>query len=521
MPAITYTVPEHGDLMFRTIVNTVARDIARRLELPEETIFHIRSNDEDVQRQAKGSLETAWQKASFTAPTKMTVQAVREWPMETRMLNRIVRPGTPTVFLDDDINFAIKPDYRECKVSLNISLRFRSFSEARQWRAIAERRMNSRLADEWHELEYHYPLPMEVLDAICQVYDRKYSWVNPKPETLREYLDRCLTKRATTIVNQAGLNETTVIREVMTRVVGSPEFINGDINEPEPDQSIGTYAISLQYTFHYSSVDGITMVTPQIVHNQLMPQSLVYPLTKRYNEPQRRLEQMDTTRYFLDALTTNSQPSLRPDAQLMRVIYPEWDEFIPKYVNPNHSMCVSVLILLDTTLTPLENRALLKLDELGDWEFKDYALDYLRENYQHITTDQQDVFYINVYKDDRPEFKYHCHVTDELQVILNGDPEFTSTYRIAVNLFFDLGILPREALERLRMHYDLTVEIFRLLYPESQSMEFRQNPDDSMNKQDFDYVIKRLTEKRYIPRITLGGIIPFVSFNSLIAERRV
>lgn len=520
MPTISYTVPEHGDLMFRTIVNKVARDLSERLELPDETIFFIKANDEESEKQPRATLGSLWQKARFTTPIKMSVHAIREWPLDTRLMNRIVRPGTPAVFLDDDINFAIKPVYRECKVSLNIALRFRSLSEARQWRSIAERRMNSRLADEWHELDYHYPLPMEVLNTICEVYDRKYNWLEEKPETLREYLDRCLTKRATTIVNQAGKNETVVIREHMTRVVGSPEFISGDINEPEQEQNTGTYAISLQYTFYYSAVDGITMIVPQVVHNKLMPESLIMPLTKRYMEPQQRLEQMDTTRYFLDRLTSNVDKSHEPNVQLMKVMYPEWDEFYPKYINPNHGLCISVLLLLDTTLPASDNRNLLKLDELGEWDFKDYAVDYLRENYQFLTTDQMDVFHVNVYKDDCPEFRYGCTVLDDLTVQLNEDPDFTSTYRIAINIFFDLGILPREALERLRKHYDLTVEIFRLLAPECSEWPMRKNSEDYMNYQDFYAIIKHLTAKRYIPRLKLDGGIPLISIGSLIAERK-
>ncbi len=519
MPAITYTVPEHGDFMFRTIVNQVAKDIAIRLELPEETIFYVRANDEEAEKQPNASIGTAWQKARFTSPTKMVVQAVREWPMDTRLLNRMVRPGTPSIFLDEDINFAVKPDYRECKVNLNISLRFRSFSEARQWRAIAERRMNARITDEWHELTYHYPIPMEVLDTICQVYDRKYSWLNPKPETLREYLDRCMTKRATTVVNQAAKNETVVIREIMTRVVGSPEFINGDINEPDQDQNTGTYAISLQYTFHYSAVDGLTVIVPQVVHNSLMPEAIVVPMARKYNEPQKRLEQMDATRYFLDNLTNNRDSSLNPEAQLMRIMYPHWDEFIPKYINPNHAVCVSVLTLLDTTQPPSDSRNLLKLDELGEWEFKEYALDYLRENYEYVTIDQLDLFYITVYKDDMPEFRHGCKVLGDLTVQLNSDPDYTSTYRIVVNIFFDLGILPKEALERLRRHYDLAVEIFRVLCPECADWSMRRNPYDWMNYQDFYAIIKYLMAKRYIPRLKLDGIIPLISISSLIAER--
>lgn len=519
VPAITYTVPEHGDFMFRTIVNQVARDLAIRLELPEETIFFIRANDEEAEKQPKATLSNLWQKARFTTPTKMIVQAVREWPVDTRLSNRIVRPGTPTIFLDEDLNFAIKPDYRECKVSLNISLRFRSFSEARQWRAIAERRLNARITDEWHELDYHYPLPMEVLDTICQVYDRRFSWEDPRPETLGEYLERCMTKRATTIVNQAGSNETVVIREHMTRVVGSPTFIDGDINEPDQNQNTGTYGISLQYTFHYSAVDGITMIVPQMVHNQLMPESLIYPLLKKHKNPQNRLEQMDTTRYFLDCLTTNRDSALNPDAQLMRIMYPDWDEFIPKYINPNHAICVSVLMQLDTTIPADQNRDLLKLDGLGEWEFKDYALEYLRENYEYITSNQLDVFYINVYKDDMPEFRHGCKVLPDLTVRLNGDPDYTSTYRLVINIFFDLGILPREAHERLRKHYDLSVEIFRVLAPECSNWPMRKTHDEYMNQQDFYAIIRHLTAKRYIPRLKLNGIIPLVSLNTIIAER--
>lgn len=520
MPTITYTVPESGDFMFRTIVNSVARDLAKRLELPEETIFFIKSDDEEVDKQPKTALNSAWQKARFTIPTKLTVQAVREWPMDTRLLNRMVRPGTPAVFLDEDINFAIKPDYRECKVSLNISLRFKNFSEARQWRAIAERRMNARIADEWHELDYHYPLPLEVLNTICDVYDNKYHWLDPKPETLREYLDRCMTARATTIVNQAGKNETVVIREHMTRVVGSPEFINSDINEPEPEQNTGTYAITLQYSFTYSAVDGITMVVPQIVHNKLMPSELIYPLTQRYNEPQQRLEQMDTTRFFFDNFSTNRVNALQPDVQNLRIAYPEWDEFIPVYVGPNHGICVSVLLLMDTTKPPVENRLLLKLDELGDWQFKEYAMDYIRENYMYITSDGNDLFYVNVYKDDRPEFRYGCKVNSDLSVELNGDPDYTSTYRIVINLFFDLGILPQEALERLRKHYDLTVEIFRLLCKDSAKMPMRKNTEGFMLYDDFYAIIKLLKAKRYIPNLSLNGITPLVNFGSIVAMRK-
>jgi hypothetical protein len=449
----------------------------------------------------------------------MTIQAVREWPTETRLVNRMVRPGTPSLFLDTDLNFAIKPIYRECKVSLNISLRFKSFSEARQWRAIAERRMNAHITDELHELSYHYPLPMEVLNAICDVYDRRFNWENPAPETLREYLDRCMTRRATTVVNQAGNNETVVISEIMTRVVGSPEFINGDINEPDPEQNRGTHVISLQYTFVYSAVDGVVMTVPQVVHNKLMPESLILPMTKLYPD-QERLEQMDTTRYFLDKVTSNQNPSLDRNAQDMRCIYPTWDEFLPAYINPNHAICVSVLILFNTEQPANESRDLLKLTELGNWEFKDYAIAYLLENYSYVTTDQNDVFYINVYKDNLPELRTGCTVLPDLTVQLNSDPDYKSTYRIVVSVFFDLGILPKTALERLRNHYDLTMALFNLLCKEfMKGWVPKELNNGAMAIDDFNRVIRYLTGKRYIPALTLNGIIPLVSLNHIINDK--
>lgn len=517
MPIANYNLPEAGGNVYRMVVEKICRDLAERLELSDETIFFIRGDDEENRKQPGAALGDLMGRAGFTTPTKMTVTAERFFPAESRLTNRMVKVGTPTVFLDDDTNLFIKPVYRYCVTNLNITLRFKNRSEGRAWLRTAERRLNARITDEYHELEYSYPLPLTALRLICEVYDRKHSWLDPKPETFQEYINRCMTPRATQVVNQAANNGTVVIKERMTRVIGSPTFIEGDLNNPDADKSNGTYSMTLQYRFEYDAVDGVTVGFPFIVHNQLMPGDIISPFIKERPNPWKRHEQRSTTQYFLDTAGKKEEPWSLPGASRLRAMQPHWDDFTPRYINPNQNIILSTLVLLDpASPTPLN---ILKLDELGEWDIDPDALDYMRENYMHLNKVGHDVFHVNVYDGPDPDFKNGIDVGPDLMVSFKETPDYTKTYRLVTNLHFDLGVLSPEALERLRQHYNLAVKILTLLYTGNQSLMLRQLPDGTTHRGDFNAVVGIIAKQRYKKPITGAGVWPLVNLANLQANR--
>lgn len=523
MPIISYTLPENAGMGFRMVLDCVARQLARRMEMADDTIFFYRGDDEEVKQQPRGALNTAFQKAGFTVPTMMTVTYDKYIVGEKRLNNTMVRTNTPAVYLDDEINAYIKPVYRYTAVNMNITVRFKTRAQARQWLRTVERRLNARITDEYHELEYHYPVPDSACRILCEIYDRKHHWLEDKPESFNEYIQRCLTPRATRIVNQAGKHPTLVIRERMTRVIGSPTYIEGDLMNPDADKSNGTYSATLQYHFEYDAIDGIVVGFPQVVHNKIMPVEILAPLIKKRPDPDRRVEQKSLNRYFIDTAGKVEDEWTVPNSTLRRAIQPSWDEFIPCYVNPQTHIVLSTLVLLspeqnDTKLLMnLENQ---QASDDGTWELKPHAIEYMKQNYEYLNKPNEDIFYVVIYSGKDPNWGDAGYVDENLNVRLEEEPEYHKTYRVVICIQFDVGRLGTQALERLRLHYELAKEIILLLYLGKEKLTLREMPDGSMHRGDFDAAVNLLRLQRYKPMLPTGAIHPLVNQSRLRVHSR-
>lgn len=489
MPKISLVIPEVDKEITRPIAMSVSRDIMRMTGLPERTSLHYFSHGDAVAPQTGSTLDDVNQKPGFPYTDKFTIDVDEEYQAESAITQSVLRPETMVVFKDSDLGVYVKPVYQATEMRISIVGRFKDRPTAVKWQNDIRKRISQGKAENLHELEYHYPIPLEFWVLLDQIYKMREK-VEGYGEDIGEWIRGCMDERHSVLVNQASKNPTIVVREKQIGVVGWFDFDavppNPDTNGPE-----GAFTASFSYTIRYDKCVACVMQYPLMIHNQLMPRN--FRDNPRPYEFENQPHFYSLTRGLLEQHAQRYPGSY---GGYVGCPIPSFDDWLPEYKLPNLIDLLRMMIQLDIN----DTETLISLHELGNHAIDPDAILYMEDYPEGMIKERESIFQLHLYQGYKPLPQDYLTIDQSLTVKAAEGLSLRKHYHLVLSLGMEIESLSEAARGRLRRHGKFCQKLMKLMAPDIEQVGLlpRIVADGSVPLVEFNKASRYITAKRYL-----------------------
>ncbi|MNM41707.1 hypothetical protein D3C81_525300 [compost metagenome] len=457
MPNIVVELPETYNSQTRPAIVQVAKQLIDIMRLPADTGFEFFGTPE-AQFQPQSTVTDNGIQNKFPFTGRVNIEADEEYLEDRTLTTAVKRPNVQFIFYDQKLDVYVKPIYVLCEVKITFRYRAPDRTQAERWRDEFRVRSSQGRAEILHALDYHYPVPDVVALMLHEIYTMREA-VAGYGDTLEEWVKNHITGRATALTTLAGTQALMAIAERQVGIVGGFDFVA----QPEKGQKAGEGApweCGFDYTFQYDKVVGIAYHHPVAIHNQLIdpkfrPAKPVYELANQARRPSDDRFGYD---YFTNLYKQQAQP-------LAGNRIPVFDDWLPTMVPPRTSSMLDILIGVGD-----DPRELVNVNELGDFEFSDATLRFLRKEWPYINKLFHSIFHFALYRWDKP--------MEDGTVVMDADGNLRSTidldprnlYHLRLTMVNDLRFLTKDAIDRIRKDGEFCIEVIETLYPKKKPL---------------------------------------------------
>lgn len=447
MPSIVIEIPEQYDSVSRSVQFSVIEHVRRITGLdvnidrqinPEETDYPQPGSTMESMNQFGG-------KVSFPYTDKITVSVREEYQQDFTLTNPVRRPEHQVIFKDSALGVDIYPSYQWVQMNMEIEVRFKDRATAMKWYSGFQRALSQRRAQQTHTVLYHYPVPEPFL-IILQEIHRLRETQGGYGDALTQYVSQFGSKNLTSIVNQAGNNDTVVVKETQHEIVGNFEF-EAAVPKPEPNARDGAHFCQFTYTVWYNKPTSVVMKYPNMIHNQFMPPDML-DFDRGYDRDQLLAASGSLGYEAQQRLLKQTGMSFSSGEGYKGLPVPYWDDWLPRYLHPGEVTIMRILTMMDTQDPTL----VLNLQELGDYELDPLLVDFLLEDPESLITPLGSPVRLYLYRGHSPLWGDVLNVSEDLTVRSNDPLNIRELYHVVTTIQYDLKLLTNTCLKRMIRH---------------------------------------------------------------------
>ena len=463
MPKVVLEVPETEESISRPIASSISKQIVQRIGLDKSIRIVMPFEDLGVSNQNTTMYE------GVQAPNRLNTQDQMEvvYEEEYSDFNQLTRPyvniiDNKPIFIDDTLKISMHTNYQQIKGTLRCILRSTDFTRMQRWVKSIKNRVEREYVGNIHHVDYHYPIPLEALYMVCEMYnmrERNYGI----GETLGQYLNKHFVKNTTKIVNPGGKNATWVIAENQLAITGWFDF--GNI-PPKPTKVDGAGAYTIEFTYNYihDRCDDIILDYPFMVHNQHIPDFMFDRKVPYELDNYKATSNLSTT--FMNDVFDYKVGVPDPNKILPGVPIPFYDTWYTPKTGSNHSDIMRLMLSVDE-----EDRTLIgEIDDVGDWYLKKNTVNYMKKVGEKVLKPYKSVVYVRLFSyDDLMSYK-DLSIDSKLCVRFKPGLDPRKVYHLSVSLMADPTQLDPEGYKDLADNGCFTYDYLVKLFPRYQDI---------------------------------------------------
>ena len=446
MPVLNYPVVGYKQNILRPIVFSVLKDLSKFTNMKnvfEVPFYYL--DDSGVR------IEIA--DLRFESSSEMVVEVSEEEFEQSIPLYQRHQPEFYPVFSDKDTKVDITPSYSTTVVSLSITGRFVSREAAKRWQNGMRDLLRNAIPGFQHNFEYGLVMPRGLLFILHQIYQKVLEREPDTEKNFMNWLKARFNPRMGTVSDVTGENLELALSEVAHQVHGFFKF-DGQPEEGEKVDGVGSWNISFDYEFTYQRPNAISIYYPPAIYNQLLPDVLLG--IKDREEPTVRTTQVEVPvenrHYSVSSMGLNALDEIMDKEQgkwREGVCVPYWDEF---YVEQIYSLTgtkrfCDFLVLLD----PEDDvgTVLLDLKELPEVQIRPDVLDFLLSEKPWLQIPGESLFQVMLYQWGKRREASAITINENLEVVLNTKLALKHSYHIRVAIYYDWNYLSDDAIKRI------------------------------------------------------------------------
>lgn len=454
MPKICLEIPEVSDCVSRPIAVDVIRDLCSRIGISKNT--SLRYKGSAVALPVPGStLDDKDALNRLPGDTRITIEVVEDYNEDYALSVAVKRPDNICFFVDADLGIFIKPVYQRVTATVNVIMTATDETSADTWMRTMKRRATQGVAENLHLANYHYPVNVECLAILLELHQLR-ELQGGYGEDFGTYLKNHFSDKMTVIRDQAGNNPTFVIKEKQQAILGWFDFPTNPPRYDKQDDS-GTWSINFTYTYVFDAPNSLVMEYPLMVHNQLLPKW--YPDVKPA-ELEDYVTQPSLSTAILRSFTYETRYAhawrARPGIPI-----PYFDDWYPDYEYPDHQNLLRIMLQRDND----NPHAIISLTQLGYVSLPEWILAYMRKNPLSITTNNENVFTVALYRGRQLMDPSKLIFSPELDIHYADPLDIRSAYHFTLSLNKRLMNLSPAAIKTLSENGETAIRLLIAIDP--------------------------------------------------------
>lgn len=457
MPKVLHTNDGIRESVTRPVVFDITRQIQEWTGLEQMNILFPGDSEVAVQPGSTIDSEASFNRTSSQPLWRVNVR--EEHRTEKLMATAVHQMEHPEFFYDEELGVFLRPVYSPTVLTLEFEYRSTDANSARRWRDEIRARVSTNRDVRTHVVNYHYLIPKEFIPLLTHIHALRETQAG-YGENLETYLTQHFTRNVTKLATFAGTEERWAIAEQQGRIMGQFEFQELP-DEPEKEGNTSAYRQTFSYRIYYDCPIATAADYPVLVHNQLIDtQYLMFQPKDDFQTFESRSPRSGTAlgAFEVDIL---AKPTIKSGLRL-----PEFHEFYPESVPRGTLQVLSALVGIDNPADNPNNRKIMSFYEIDEkWAFRQEFIDHLKYDYQYLTKYAESLVNVSVYDGGMPLHPSKYFVDQDLNVVLNFDPDLRRTYYVRLGLFINPNDLSQAAKDRARNNAEGTILIGAAIAP--------------------------------------------------------
>lgn len=442
MPKVAKVITSSYDSILRPVVIATARDVCQLLDLPNNITLIMPGPGEETPMTGS-TIGYQGEPSRFDSEDQITIEATDEAMQERVLSTPVYQVENIPFFLDTALGIKMKPVYSPSEIVLQFTYRASNRTKARQFREEALLRVCDGRAENLHNLQYHYPIPIEYLQLLKHIHTLRETQAG-YGDSFDKWMREHLTKRATNLTNVIGKEQLLVIAEHQIRPIGFFDFTTQPVAE-DKEKETGPYVVKFEYHLMYDKVIGAVAEYPLVVHNQLLDDRWFGQRRASGDvlDPDNFAGVAGYSRYAMDHIVKLNRCCPKREG----LSIPEFDQWQPTLTHPTTHTIANVMLQVD----PADPYAILNLqNDLGDFKLADVLFPFLKGEASYLNRFAQSVIYLSLYQDDKPLADGSLLVDRDLNIQSNFPLDLRGRYHLRIAVVTDLNFINQGALERFR-----------------------------------------------------------------------
>lgn len=454
MPYFLESVPNSDLSIVRNANLSIIAQLIENTGLPKNIPIQY-PGDNERNAQPGSQVEDEQERFLFVGRDKISIE-VNEEPDGPMILNsNSYNASTNPIYFDKEIDAIIRPTMISHKVTISVKYRSIDKNRAERWKNSISSYVGMQRIIYLHKLMYNYQVPPGMVILLKEIHRLRENQ-GGYGDDLNKYLAEHFTGRATVLCDSAGKIGELSIAETQANVQGYFDFdASPEKGSKEGDDS--TWTISFNYTYRYDKPQTCAMYYPIIIHNQILDEKF---------RPKSRIQTQDdytTSRSMANNAFSKFEVQRVEDpwAGMTTLSIPDMDEFIPNKTTFRTCKVYTAL----TCIEDINRTALMNLVELGDYEFQQGIIDFLKKESPYLLTPYASIFNVTIYNGYDPMDSSLFQIDSSLNLSAIDDLDLRGTYRIRLSLVTDTNLLTDDAKKRLQENGDVFNTIVSGLKP--------------------------------------------------------
>lgn len=361
------------------------------------------------------------------------------------------------VFLDEDLRIFLVPTYISKRFTVKLSLTGTE-KQIERWRANIKRLTAQGVLNGVHTVQYHFPIPTPCLSFLVSAHELREN-VEGLNEDLGAWFKRCFIPTMDVIRAADGSSPTFVIRQTQQPIQGWFDFGTG-APKKEKDDEISRYSLEFTYTYYMDVPESINLITPLVIHNQLLPYQWIPKPSKMaaldFIKQEGSYSQEAFNKFRYTASANEYTYTTRPGIPI-----PAFDDWIADAPNIGYSSIMRILVRLDES----NKRRVMNLQGLGEWSISPLCVRYMKQYRSKLGRPYECVINLMLYEGDQLMDMAKIEVDENLFVTYKDELDLTKNYHLVVVILNDPGKLSSQGLIDLVSHGCFFREWFTALFP--------------------------------------------------------
>lgn len=389
MPHVLLALPDVYESVTRRVAVDAAAQLARTMQLPEETQVYLPGNTDTVPMNGGTFGDCCSKTVKYPADTRLVVryseEAEEDWTLTTAVNNTENLP----IFLDETRGIVIRPVYRFVTVTLSLEYTAPSIVIAQRWLDEMRAKISMGRAELYQELHYHFGMPPASMLLLKTLYETMESSPFPTGKTLEQWIAENFQRPTTTTATLIDTDKTLTIQEQQLEVLGWFDFTTTPPTPEKDGEGNGTYTSSFNYQFSYNRPTQLYMKYPMLVHNKAIPKQF---------RPQKPYESF----WQHDRKVSVTKGSLQMAMRLLQanridyIHHPDTDDWTTLKRLPERLTFFTGLIVLQKD----DKRTLLDLANLGKLTFTPPFLEFFYQEAKWLFSPYESIFEFRLYEND-------------------------------------------------------------------------------------------------------------------------